>query len=458
MKSVKQAQEYSFSDVYKRNLKNDLWIIINGKVYDVTKWIRKHPGGDILLLGIAGQDASMPFVSYHDQKKIDLLIRRFEIGSVKNYKSTKLAKNFEQLRQILVNDGLFNTNWIYYRLIFVWYNFLFIMVWILITSSESWKVLTGGLTLGLFWQQIAFLGHDVGHNSLSKDRRKDWLIAVAVTLFFGVSGAWWKRSHNTHHTFPNSIQWDPDIQHLPFLAVDKRFLNGIYSSYHKKTMQFNFLANLFISYQHLSFFVIMSIARNFMYLQSFLLCLDFNTFVPWRKYELISMTAYWTWMVYLFSHIRSWSLLVLVWLFAHAFCGILHIQITLNHFAMPVHSSTGYDKSGSSDHFILSQLYGTTDISCPKWLDWFHGGLQFQLAHHLFPQVPRHNLRRIRREYLIPFFKNHGLKYNVSGSFFLTLGGVLQKLYDQSKLIRSKKNIYVQEILLNEYMMESFFI
>jgi cytochrome b involved in lipid metabolism len=129
MKSVKQVQEYSFSDVYKHNLKNDLWIIINGKVYDVTKWIRKHPGGDILLLGIAGQDASMPFVSYHDQKKIDLLIRRFEIGSVKNYKSTKLAKNFEQLRQILVNDGLFNTNWIYYRLIFVWYNFLFIMVW-----------------------------------------------------------------------------------------------------------------------------------------------------------------------------------------------------------------------------------------------------------------------------------------------------------------------------------------
>jgi delta8-fatty-acid desaturase len=33
------------------------------------------------------------------------------------------------------------------------------------------------------------------------------------------------------------------------------------------------------------------------------------------------------------------------------------------------------------------------DIECPEWMDWFHGGLQFQAVHHLFPRVPRHNLR-----------------------------------------------------------------
>lgn len=31
--------------------------------------------------------------------------------------------------------------------------------------------------------------------------------------------------------------------------------------------------------------------------------------------------------------------------------------------------------------------------SCPEWMDWFHGGLQFQIEHHLFPRMPRHNLR-----------------------------------------------------------------
>ena len=33
------------------------------------------------------------------------------------------------------------------------------------------------------------------------------------------------------------------------------------------------------------------------------------------------------------------------------------------------------------------------DVDCPPWLDWIHGGLQFQAIHHLFPRVPRHNLR-----------------------------------------------------------------
>jgi delta8-fatty-acid desaturase len=34
------------------------------------------------------------------------------------------------------------------------------------------------------------------------------------------------------------------------------------------------------------------------------------------------------------------------------------------------------------------------DVDCPTWLDWIHGGLQFQAVHHLFPRVPRHNLRK----------------------------------------------------------------
>lgn len=37
------------------------------------------------------------------------------------------------------------------------------------------------------------------------------------------------------------------------------------------------------------------------------------------------------------------------------------------------------------------------DIRCPPWLEFIHGGLQFQAVHHLFPRVPRHNLRALQR-------------------------------------------------------------
>ena len=67
---------------------------------------------------------------------------------------------------------------------------------------------------------------------------------------------------------------------------------------------------------------------------------------------------------------------------------------------------------GESEAFPQRQLRTTMDVDCPAWLDWIHGGLQFQAVHHLFPQVPRHNLRRLQvlvRE----FCDDTGIKYSI---------------------------------------------
>lgn len=52
---------------------------------------------------------------------------------------------------------------------------------------------------------------------------------------------------------------------------------------------------------------------------------------------------------------------------------------------------------GPQESFPQKQLRTTMDIDCPEWLDFFHGGLQFQVIHHLFPRVPRHNLRATQK-------------------------------------------------------------
>lgn len=66
----------------------------------------------------------------------------------------------------------------------------------------------------------------------------------------------------------------------------------------------------------------------------------------------------------------------------------LHVQFTLSHFAMST-ADLGPDES-----FPQKMLRTTMDVDCPPWLDFFHGGLQFQVIHHLYPRIPRHNLRR----------------------------------------------------------------
>ena len=53
------------SELKTHDKERDLWISISGKVYDVSKWLDKHPGGDLPLLNLAIQDVTDAFVAYH---------------------------------------------------------------------------------------------------------------------------------------------------------------------------------------------------------------------------------------------------------------------------------------------------------------------------------------------------------------------------------------------------------
>jgi cytochrome b involved in lipid metabolism len=55
----------SMNEVSKHNSPDDLWIVIEDKVYDLTNWISKHPGGHLPLHGLAGKDATEAFENFH---------------------------------------------------------------------------------------------------------------------------------------------------------------------------------------------------------------------------------------------------------------------------------------------------------------------------------------------------------------------------------------------------------
>ena len=43
------------------NKRGDLWIAVRGRVFDVSKFAADHPGGDSVLLSVAGKDATADF-------------------------------------------------------------------------------------------------------------------------------------------------------------------------------------------------------------------------------------------------------------------------------------------------------------------------------------------------------------------------------------------------------------
>ncbi|CAD7698559.1 unnamed protein product [Ostreobium quekettii] len=110
-------------------------------------------------------------------------------------------------------------------------------------------------------------------------------------------------------------------------------------------------------------------------------------------------------------------------------------QICISHFSR--HTFQGLPRD---DDWMCSQLASTMNWRCPAWMDWFHGGLQFQVEHHLFPRVPRHNLRKVQAM-LEPVCVELGLDYYCPGfrmAVWDTFVG-LKKVADEARNLANPK-------------------
>jgi len=85
--SIINTKYYTFNEVSKHNKKNDAWIIIYNNVYNITNWIDKHPGGDIIL-SVIGKDATNQFKYYgHEQSGYATrILENYYIGILDNDK------------------------------------------------------------------------------------------------------------------------------------------------------------------------------------------------------------------------------------------------------------------------------------------------------------------------------------------------------------------------------------
>lgn len=86
--------------------------------------------------------------------------------------------------------------------------------------------------------------------------------------------------------------------------------------------------------------------------------------------------------------VPTWSARFSFLFISHLVTAPLHVQLTLSHFAM---SSAD---AGVQELFAQKMVRTIMDVECPAWLDLIHGGLKFQVVHHLFPRLPRLNLRQ----------------------------------------------------------------
>ncbi|KAF1844896.1 fatty acid/sphingolipid desaturase [Cucurbitaria berberidis CBS 394.84] len=321
-----------------------------------------------------------------------------------------IVEDYRALHQQFKDEGLYQCRYSEYAKESLRYGFLFAAFASLLYCK--WY-LSSAVFLGLFWQQIMFTAHDAGHRGITSNFVADTLIGAFIADFCcGLSIGWWKSSHNVHHLITNMPEHDPDIQNIPLFSTSPTYMKSILSSFYNFQFVWDGACDFMVPYQKYTYYPVMALARFNLYFLGWLhLCSPraAQLGAAWwtRPLEIVFMCCYW----YIFGYLLVWVTLP-TWpirigfvLTSHLVTMILHVQITLSHWGMPT------SDLGPTESFPQRQMRTTMDVDCPAWLDWVHGGLQFQAVHHLFPRVPRHNLRR-GQELVREFSAKTGVKYH----------------------------------------------
>ncbi|MDQ2754007.1 MAG: acyl-CoA desaturase [Actinomycetota bacterium] len=260
--------------------------------------------------------------------------------------------------------------------------------------GDSWWQLVVAAYLAFVFAQIGFIGHDAGHRQVAKSRRVNDLIGLlCANLITGFSYSWWLNKHNRHHAHTNLVDRDPDIGAgaLVFTADQGRARQGV--------------ARIISRYQAALFFPLLFLEAPNLHVAS-VRALRQERRPGWiGESVLLSIHglalvggAFW-----LLSPVKAVVFLIVQ---QGLFGFYLGITFATNHTGMPILAEA--DELG----FLRRQVLTSRNITGGRRLTGFiFGGLDLQIEHHLFPAMPRANLRRARR-LILPFCRSQGVAYS----------------------------------------------
>ncbi|KAF7828068.1 delta(8)-fatty-acid desaturase 2-like [Senna tora] len=404
-----QKKKYITSDELATHTHpHDLWISIHGAIYDVTHWAHIHPGGATPLLTFAGQDVTDVFTAFHPGETASPHLHRLLTGHhLQNPTVSAVSQDYRTLSSHFSQLGLFHSKGHVALLTLTSIALLLLAVFYgVLRCSSAWAHMGSAVLLGLLWMQSSYVGHDSGHYQVMKNRNLNQFAQILCgNCLTGISIAWWKWTHNAHHLSCNSLDHDPDLQHMPVFAVSPVFFNSITSSFYGKKLNFDPISRFLISHQHLTFYPVMCFARINLFVQTIHLLVFSNRKVQNRGMNIAGVVVFWVWFSALVRWVPNWWERVMFVMVSFGVTSIQHVQFCLNHFGGEV-----YVGSPRGNEWCEKQSSGSLDIECWVWMDWFFGGLQFQIEHHLFPRIPRCQLRRIA-PMVKGFCEKHGLGY-----------------------------------------------
>jgi fatty acid desaturase len=241
--------------------------------------------------------------------------------------------------------------------------------------GNSWWQLLVAVFLAFVFTQIGFLGHDAGHRQIFTSRRANYVLGILHgNLAIGLSYGWWVDKHNRHHAHPNQEDKDPDIGAgaLAFTSGQSRASRG--------------LSRLIFRYQAYLFFPLTLLEGLSLHVSS-IRALSSST-ARHRSWEIpllvLHFAGYLTLVFLMLSPAKAIAFIVV----QQGLFGLyLGCSFAPNHKGMAI-----LDADDDTD-FLRRQVLTSRNVRGGWLTDFALGGLNYQVEHHLFPSMPRPNLR-----------------------------------------------------------------
>jgi fatty acid desaturase len=275
--------------------------------------------------------------------------------------------------------------------------------------GDSWWQLVTAAYLAVVFTQLAFVGHDAGHRQISRSRPANNRVGlVHANLLVGISFGWWVPKHNAHHTNPNHEDLDPDIS-ITALA----FTDGQASSRHG-------LVRLLVRYQAWLFFPLLLLEAAHLHLASAKAVLRGSGRANTVEGVLLvaHLAGYLTALVLVLSPAQA---VAFVLVHQGLFGLYLGCSFAPNHKGMPTLTDA------EELDFLRRQVLTSRNVTGSRPVDLLLGGLNYQIEHHLFPNMPRPNLRHAQ-PLVRAFCAHHGLPY-VEASLFGSYADAVRHLH-----------------------------
>ncbi|MCL7457939.1 acyl-CoA desaturase [Micromonospora echinofusca] len=305
------------------------------------------------------------------------------------------GSQYAELSRVIRRAGLLDRRRRYYALRIGALGGCYVGAWTLFGwLGESWWQLGVAAVLAVVFAQAGFIGHDAGHRQIFRTRRANDLVGLLHgNLLIGLSYGWWIDKHNRHHAHPNTEGHDPDIvvRPLSFTPEQARGQRGP--------------GAVVVRYQAYLFFPLLLLEGLHLHANSVKAVVG-----PGRLRRRPAEAAL------LALHVVGYLgavLLVLSPAQAVAFVlvnqGLLGLYLgsafAPNHKGMPI--------LGADDRldYLRRQVLTSRNVRGNWFIDALLGGLNYQIEHHLFPSMPRPNLRRAR-PLVRQFCADHAIPYH----------------------------------------------